>query len=111
MESQLCFNSRKMPTGLVHTGEDFTEAVVREVLEETGVKATFDRVLLVRQAHGFAFGEKLFNLANGCSYGLFSNILDTCVPIQGKSDMFFLCALLMEPGQQELVPQVIFHPR
>jgi ADP-ribose pyrophosphatase YjhB (NUDIX family) len=46
-----------MPTGLVHAGEDLSEAVEREVLEETGVRAAFDCVLLVRQAHGFAFGE------------------------------------------------------
>lgn len=45
---------------------------VREVLEETGIRATFDSILLVRQAHGFAFG---------------------------KSDMFVLCALKPEPGQ------------
>ena len=54
-----------MPTGLVHAGEDFTEAVVREVLEETGVKATFDRVLLARQAHGFAFGELILIVIGG----------------------------------------------
>ena len=68
-----------MPTGLVHAGEDFTEACEREVLEETGIRASFDCVLLVRQAHNFAFG---------------------------KSDMFILCALKMAPGQEQLTPQV-----
>ena len=29
----------KMPTGLVNAGEDITEAAVREVAEETGVRA------------------------------------------------------------------------
>lgn len=47
----------KMPTGLVNVGEDISEAAEREVLEETGVKARFDAVLAMRQAHGFAFGK------------------------------------------------------
>jgi hypothetical protein len=105
-----------MPTGLLHAGEDISEAVEREVLEETvrgcgrwlgeegkkagtrlhgralistilvvahlqGVKAKFDSVLLIRHAHGFAFG---------------------------KSDLFVLCALhwQQDPGQgYEVTPQ------
>ncbi|EFN58169.1 hypothetical protein CHLNCDRAFT_11561, partial [Chlorella variabilis] len=63
----------KMPTGLVQQGEDISEAAEREVLEETGIRARFDAVLAMRQAHGFAFG---------------------------KSDMFFVVALKMEAGPQ-----------
>lgn len=37
-------------------GEDLTEAVEREVLEETGIRVKFSSVLAIRQAHGFAFG-------------------------------------------------------
>ena len=47
--------------------------------EETGVVAHFAAVLAVRQAHGFAFG---------------------------KSDLFFCCALVPQPGQDELKPCV-----
>ncbi|KAK9827662.1 hypothetical protein WJX81_004616 [Elliptochloris bilobata] len=68
----------KMPTGLVNAGEDVSEAAEREVLEETGVRAKFQAVLAIRQAHGFAFD---------------------------KSDMFFCIALTPEPGQSALVPQ------
>lgn len=68
----------KMPTGLVQQGEDISEAAEREVLEETGVRARFDSVLAMRQAHGFAFG---------------------------KSDFFFVVALKLEPGPQELCMQ------
>ena len=70
----------KLPTGLVNTGEDVTEAACREVEEETGIKARFKSVLVMRQAHGLAFG---------------------------KSDMFFVIALepTMPAADQTLSPQ------
>lgn len=66
----------KIPTGLVQAGEDVTEAAVREVLEETGVKCRFKSVLALRQAHGLAFG---------------------------KSDMFFVVALEPELSMDDAV--------
>ena len=36
------------------------QAAEREVLEETGVRATSAAVLALRQAHGFAFGKSDF---------------------------------------------------
>ncbi|KAF6254177.1 NUDIX hydrolase domain-like protein [Scenedesmus sp. NREL 46B-D3] len=61
----------KMPTGLVQEGEDLVDAVEREVLEETGVRAKFSGLIAIRQAHGFMFG---------------------------KSDMFFCCGLTLQEG-------------
>lgn len=64
-----------MPTGLVSVGEDLHEAAEREVWEETGIRGRFAAVLAVRQAHALAFG---------------------------KSDLFFVCALTVEPGQAQI---------
>eukprot|EP00887_Chlorella_sp_A99_P002056 scaffold18.g2056.t1 len=72
-------NVWKMVTGLVASGEDISEAAAREVLEETGVRASFAAVLAMRQAHGIAVGQ--------------------------KSDLFFVTALRPEPGQEVLTPQ------
>ncbi|KAK9854812.1 hypothetical protein WJX84_004110 [Apatococcus fuscideae] len=68
----------KMPTGVVNQGENVTRGSEREVLEETGLRAKFESILAVRQAHNFAFG---------------------------KSDMFFVVALRPEDGEQKVVAQ------
>jgi ADP-ribose pyrophosphatase YjhB (NUDIX family) len=41
----------KMPTGLTDWAEDIHDAAIRELHEETGLKANFDGILCVRQAH------------------------------------------------------------
>lgn len=47
----------KIPGGLAHLGESIEEAVVREILEETGIHTTFRNVLCFRHAHGLAHGR------------------------------------------------------
>ena len=64
----------KMPTGLTDPGEDIVDAAIREAKEETGLDVEFDRIMLVRQAHG----------------GLFN-----------QSDMFFVCLLRLAPKYEE----------
>ena len=56
----------KIPTGLLDAREDIQDGVIREVQEETGITATFERVVAFRHWHGAMFG---------------------------KSDMFFVCIL------------------
>jgi len=67
----------KLPTGLVEQGEDISSAAEREVLEETGIEASFSGLLCFRHAHNALFG---------------------------KSDLFFLC--LLTPKSTNIEKQV-----
>ena len=49
--------SWKIPGGLVDAGEYFSEAVEREVWEETGIKAKFKGVLAQREKKNYYFGR------------------------------------------------------
>lgn len=46
----------KLPGGYVNRGEEYSDAVIREVFEETNIKATFSSVLTVRHQHNILFG-------------------------------------------------------
>jgi 8-oxo-dGTP pyrophosphatase MutT (NUDIX family) len=50
----------KMPGGLVDTGERLSDAVEREVFEETGVRARFESIVCLRHQHGYRFGKSDF---------------------------------------------------
>ena len=58
-------------------GEDLEEGVVREVLEETGVRTRFEAVVCMRNLHGYRYG---------------------------KSDIYFVCRLA--PLSHEITMQV-----
>ena len=47
----------KLPGGALHAGEHLAEAVVREVIEETGVETEFDALVCFRHWHGYRFGK------------------------------------------------------
>ncbi|MEM7034470.1 MAG: NUDIX domain-containing protein [Chloroflexota bacterium] len=49
--------SYKLPGGALHQGEHIQEAVAREVFEETGVKANFERIVCFRHWHGYRYGK------------------------------------------------------
>tara|TARA_B110001452_G_C15146336_1_gene399052 strand:- start:73 stop:717 length:645 start_codon:yes stop_codon:yes gene_type:complete len=54
----------KLPGGLMDLGEEVSEATAREVLEETGVHASFECVLAMRTQHGAAFGRDDFYMVS-----------------------------------------------
>lgn len=47
----------KLPGGLVDPGEDMKTAVVREIMEETGVKAKFHSLVAFRESHLGPYGS------------------------------------------------------
>jgi len=59
-------NIWKIPTGLLNAREDIEDGVERELLEETGVRGKFEKVLSFRHCHAAPWG---------------------------KSDLFFICLL------------------
>ena len=47
----------KLPGGALQAGEHLGQAVEREVLEETGVRAEFESIACFRQWHGYRYGK------------------------------------------------------
>ena len=47
----------KLPGGALHPGEHLSAAVVREVYEETGVRAAFEALICFRHWHGYRWGK------------------------------------------------------
>ena len=66
----------KLPGGALRSGEHLADAVVREVLEETGVATRFEAVVCFRHMHGYR---------------------------HGKSDIYFVCRL--SPLSKEITMQ------
>jgi ADP-ribose pyrophosphatase YjhB (NUDIX family) len=46
----------KLPGGYVNLGEEFGDAAIREVYEETGIKTKFKELLMIRHSHKVQFG-------------------------------------------------------
>ena len=67
----------KLPGGALHEGEHLVEGVIREVLEETGVRTRFGSLVCFRHWHGYRYG---------------------------KSDIYFVCRL--HPLSEEISIQV-----
>ena len=66
----------KLPGGALQPGEHLVDAVLREVLEETGVEVQFDALVCFRHWHGYRYG---------------------------KSDIYFVCRL--SPLSQDVTMQ------
>ena len=47
----------KLPGGAVRAGEHVADGVMREVLEETGIRTKFESMVCFRQWHGYRFGK------------------------------------------------------
>ena len=67
----------KLPGGALQAGEHLVDAIVREVLEETGVETKFESLVCFRHWHGYRYG---------------------------KSDIYFVCRLA--PLSREITMQI-----
>src|SRR3979411_3377314 len=47
----------KLPGGALQPGEHLVDAVLREVLEETGVSVKFESLVCFRHWHGYRYGK------------------------------------------------------
>jgi ADP-ribose pyrophosphatase YjhB (NUDIX family) len=47
----------KLPGGALNPGEHIADGIVREILEETGVKTRFESLACFRQWHGYRYGK------------------------------------------------------
>jgi 8-oxo-dGTP pyrophosphatase MutT (NUDIX family) len=47
----------KLPGGALHAGEHIADCVQREILEETGVHAKFEKLVCFRQTHGYRYDK------------------------------------------------------
>ena len=47
----------KLPGGALHQGEHLLDGVMREVYEETGVRAKFESLVCLRHWHGYRYGK------------------------------------------------------
>lgn len=47
----------KLPGGALHPGEHLVDGVIREVLEETGVRTQFESLVCFRHWHGYRYGK------------------------------------------------------
>jgi len=47
----------KLPGGALHQGEHLVDGVIREVYEETGVRARFDALVCFRHWHGYRYNK------------------------------------------------------
>ena len=68
------FEQWKLPGGLADLSEELPDAAEREVLEETGVQATFQSIMALRNSHQMSFG---------------------------KSDLYVVCHLEVEEKEEE----------
>ncbi|MEP2653257.1 MAG: NUDIX domain-containing protein [Paraglaciecola sp.] len=50
-------NNYKLPGGHIELGEKIEDAVIREVLEETGINTKFDTILGMASTHPYRFGK------------------------------------------------------
>jgi 8-oxo-dGTP pyrophosphatase MutT (NUDIX family) len=70
----------KLPGGALQPGEHLVDAVMREVLEETGIKTQFEALVCFRHWHGYRYG---------------------------KSDIYFVCRLRPRTSPKILYPRIL----
>jgi Nudix hydrolase domain/NUDIX domain len=93
----------KLPTGLADPNEDVHEAAIRELEEETGLKASFDGLLLVRQAHPTAtvVAPKADTEGKDTLGSDRPKVVKAASVKRKTSDLFFICQMTLNTLQMD----------
>lgn len=104
----------KLPGGYCNLGEDFCEAVVREVWEETNIKSHFNSILAFRHSHSQQFGRSnlyVICLLNACEEELTEISVDSEIEVAKWMEIEEYKELTSDHPMSQQIVALLLHDR